>query len=265
MLAALLCAAAVLVAVVAAGRVLAPAAVASDFAQQNLPPSLEYPFGTDWMGRNMLARTLAGLSTSIVLGLASSACSCVLAFAMASLAVFGPKGADALVTWLIDLMCGMPHVILLILVSYALGRGAVGVTAAVALTHWPSLARVLRAEMNQIREQPYLQMSRALGVRGWALLRDHVLPAVLPQLVVGAILAFPHAILHEATITFLGFGLPAEEPAVGVILSESMRYLSAGYWWLAALPGASLVAVVLVFERAGALVRRAASARTAQE
>lgn len=251
--------------VLIAGSMLSPYALQSDFTFKNLAPSIDHLFGTDWMGRDMLARTVAGLSLSIFVGILASAISCVLAFVLAVIAVFGPRGADGVIVWLIDLVSGIPHLILLVLVSYALGRGFVGVTVAVAVTHWPSLARVLRAEMMQVRSKPYMKMSQALGTSKDKLVLTHVLPTVLPQLIVGAALAFPHAILHEASITFLGFGLSAEQPAIGVILSESMKYLSAGYWWLALLPGAALLLVVLVFEHMGLMVRRLTSARMAQE
>ena len=142
MLAGLVGACALLALVVFAGRCLAGAAVASDFAAKNLAPCAAHPFGTDWMGRDMLARTLAGLSTSVFVGLLAAACSGVIAFALACVAALGGSVADAAVSWLVDLVMGIPHIVLLILVSYALGRGAVGVTVGVALTHWPSLARV---------------------------------------------------------------------------------------------------------------------------
>ncbi|WP_418454390.1 ABC transporter permease subunit, partial [Allofournierella sp.] len=79
----------------------------------------------------------------------------------------------------------------------------------------------------------------------------HILPGVLPQFFTGLVLLFPHAILHEASVTFLGFGLSSEQPAIGVILSESMQYLATGRWWLAVLPGAALVGAVLLFDLAG--------------
>ena len=254
-----------LVAVVVAGRALWDAAGQVNFVAKNLGPSAEHPFGCDWMGRDMLARTLAGLSTSVLVGLAAAVCSTVLALALALVAALGGPAADAVVSWLIDLVMGVPHLVLLILVSYALGRGVLGVTVGVALTHWPSLARVLRAEVMQLREQPWLAHTRAAGVSGWRIAWGHMLPALVPQLLVGCVLTFPHAILHEASITFLGFGLPAEQPAIGVTLSESMQYLSAGYWWLAVLPGAALLVVVLAFARLGSLVRALCSASTVQE
>lgn len=250
--------------VVLAGHALAPAAVATDFSAKNLTPSAAHPFGTDWMGRDMLARTLAGLSTSIVIGLLSAAVSSVLAFALAALAAFGGRWADAAVSWLIDLTMGVPHIVLLVLISYALGRGELGVCVGVAVTHWPSLTRVLRAEILQLREQPYLACSRALGVQGVRLVATHALPYVLPQYLVGLVLLFPHAILHEASITFLGFGLSPETPAIGVILSEAMGYLTAGAWWLAVFPGAALLAVVLLFDRVGSALRRLVSTEGVQ-
>lgn len=255
---------AVLVAAVVAGALSAERASATDFTATNLAPCLEHPFGTDWMGRDMLARTLAGLSTSVVVGAVSAAVSSVIALVLAAVSALGGPRVDAVVGWLIDLIMGVPHIVLLILVSYALGRGAAGVCVGVALTHWPSLTRVLRAEIMQLRAQPFMACSRALGVSGMRLALTHALPCVLPQYLVGLVLLFPHAILHEASITFLGFGLSPEQPAIGVILSEAMGYLTSGAWWLAVFPGAALLAVVLMFDRVGSALRRLLSVEGVQ-
>ena len=264
LLAGALVALAVLTAAVVAGALSAERASATDFTATNLAPCLEHPFGTDWMGRDMLARTLAGLSTSVVVGAVSAAVSSVIALVLAAASALGGPRVDAVVGWLIDLIMGVPHIVLLILVSYALGRGAAGVCVGVALTHWPSLTRVLRAEIMQLRAQPFMACSRALGVSGVRLALTHALPCVLPQYLVGLVLLFPHAILHEASITFLGFGLSPEQPAIGVILSEAMGYLTSGAWWLAVFPGAALLAVVLMFDRVGSALRRLLSVEGVQ-
>lgn len=264
LLAGALVALAVLTAAVVAGALSAERASATDFTATNLAPCLEHPFGTDWMGRDMLARTLAGLSTSVVVGAVSAAVSSVIALVLAAASALGGPRVDAVVGWLIDLIMGVPHIVLLILVSYALGRGAAGVCVGVALTHWPSLTRVLRAEIMQLRAQPFMACSRALGVSGVRLALTHALPCVLPQFLVGLVLLFPHAILHEASITFLGFGLSPEQPAIGVILSEAMGYLTSGAWWLAVFPGAALLAVVLMFDRVGSALRRLLSVEGVQ-
>lgn len=90
-------------------------------------------------------------------------------------------------------------------------------------------------------------------------------PNLLPQFITGLILMFPHAILHEASITFLGFGLSPEEPAIGIILSESMKYLAMGKWWLALFPGLLLTAVVLMFHYAGQTICRMAAPGSVHE
>ena len=251
--------------VVIAGALLGPAAQATDFAAKNLAPSWAHPFGTDWMGRDMFLRTLAGLSTSILVGLGAAVASSLIALALASAAALGPRWADGAVSWLTDLMMGIPHIVLLILISYGLGKGFWGVTIGVALTHWPSLARVLRAEILQCRASGFVAVAARLGAGPVSIALRHMAPYVLPQFAVGLVLLFPHAILHEAAITFLGFGLPPEMPAIGIILSEAMGYLSAGMWWLAVFPGAALVACVLLFDSVGAGLRRLVDPASAQE
>lgn len=254
-----------LVAVIIAGLLLQPAAQATDFAAKSLAPSLAHPFGTDWMGRDMLCRTLAGLSTSVLVGLGAALSSALIALLLAAAAALGPRWADAAVSWLVDLMMGIPHIVLLILISYALGKGFWGVTIGVALTHWPSLTRVLRAEILQCRNADYVTAAARLGQSRLAIAARHMLPYVLPQFIVGLVLLFPHAILHEAAVTFLGFGLPPEMPAIGIVLSESMGYLSAGLWWLAVFPGAALVLVVMLFDAVGESLRKLVDPASAQE
>ena len=264
-LVACIAAACALAIVVASGLVLYSQATVADFTAKNLAPSLAHPFGTDWMGRDMLSRTLAGLSTSVLVGLLAATVSSVIALVLGCAAALGGKRVDAVISWLIDLMMGIPHIVLLVLISYAIGKGFWGVTIGVAVTHWPSLARVVRAEVLQCRESKFVEVARKLGQSSARIALHHMVPYVLPQFVVGLILLFPHAILHEAAITFLGFGLPPEQPAIGVILSESMSYLSTGAWWLAVFPGLALMATVLLFDVAGQSLRKLVDPHTAQK
>lgn len=257
--------ASILIAIVISGLMLQEAATQTNFAQKSLAPSLAHPFGTDWMGRDMLARTLAGLSLSIFIGLLAASISAVIALVLGSAAALGGKRVDGVVTWLIDLLMGIPHIVLLILISFALGKGFLGVTIGVALTHWASLTRVVRAEVLQCKQSGFVACAYRLGQTKWQVAVKHMLPYVLPQFVVGLVLLFPHAILHEAAITFLGFGLTPEQPAIGIILSESMSYLSAGMWWLAVFPGLVLIAVVMLFDAVGSSLRRLIDPMSAQE
>lgn len=229
--------------------------VAADFSSVRLRPSLSHPFGTDWLGRDLFFRTLKGLSVSLIVGVAASLISAAAAVFVGFAAATGSVALDRFVTWLIDLVMSVPHTVLVILVSFACGRGLTGLLAGISLTHWTSLARVIRSEVLQLRGQHYIMVSRRLGKNSGWILTHHLLPHLVPQLLIGLILMFPHATLHEASVTFLGYGLPPEQPAIGIILSESMKYLSAGMWWLAVCPGALLVGVVLLLDRLGENVR----------
>lgn len=251
--------------VVLAGVLLTERAGIADFSRKNLSPCPAYLFGTDWMGRDMLARTLAGLSLSLRVGALTAAVSGVLALALGIVSAACGGWVDAAISWVIDLILGIPHILLIILISLACGRGLLGVTAGVALTHWTALARLVRGEVLQLKEAPWLRMSLRLGVSRRDLLQNHLLPHLLPQFLTGMILQFPHAILHEAGVTFLGFGLSPEQPAIGVILEESMAYLTTGRWWLALFPGLSLVGVVMLFALVGERLRLLLSPARAQE
>lgn len=225
-----------------------------NFDIANSAPSLKYPFGTDWLGRDMFVRTVKGLALSFWVGLLAAFISVVIALVLSLLLLLN-KTIDTFVTALIDLFLGLPHIVALILISFMFGGGLKGVIIAVALTHWPLLARLLRAEIMQIKNTEFITVSRNMGKSWFWIARHHIMPHLLPQLVIGFILMFPHAILHEASITFLGFGLSSEQPAIGIILSEAMGYLSSGMWWLAVFPGLMLLVLVAVFDSLGRNLR----------
>ena len=227
----------------------------TDFSIKMQAPSLTHPFGTDWMGRDMFTRTIKGLSLSIVIGIGASVISSLIATILAFLASAN-KWLDEAVSWAIDLFASIPHILLLMMISIALGKGAFGVIMAVAFSHWVNLTRVLRAEVLQINTSEYVALSNRLGRSKLWIAKEHILPLVLSQIFVGTLLVFPHAIMHESSVTFLGFGLSPHEPAVGIILAESMSYLAMGAWWLAFFPGISLLIVVLLFDIMGENLKR---------
>lgn len=225
--------------------------ILTNLSTRNLAPSFDHFFGTDWLGRDMFTRTMMGLSLSIRVGLLGAFGSTAIALVLGMAAATMGKAVDQFISWFIDLFLSVPHLVALILISFTLGGGYNGVVVGIMVTHWPSLARVIRAEVMQVRTADYVQVSKRLGKsKGWIAVH-HIFPHLLPQVLIGFMLLFPHAILHEAAITFLGLGLSPHEPAIGIILSESMKYLSSGLWWLAFFPGLSLLIVVRVFDRIG--------------
>ncbi len=249
----------------ASGFLLSESGLAVDFLHKKIAPTLQYPFGTDWLGRDMLVRTVKGLCRSLGIGLMAAFFSSCISIALGIMAAtLGPK-VDTLVSTLVNLTMATPHLVLLILISFACGGGATGVIIAVTVSHWPNLTRIIRAEILQLRESDFVLLSQRFGKPPAWIARHHMLPHVLPQFVIGLILMFPHAILHEAGLTFLGFGLAPHQPSIGILLAESMRHLSTGYWWLAILPGISLVFTVKLFDILGSNLRTILEPRTAQE
>ncbi|MBA2941951.1 ABC transporter permease [Paenibacillus sp. CGMCC 1.16610] len=233
--------------------------------QRNFAPSVAHPFGTDWLGRDMLTRTIKGLALSLRVGVVAGASSVIIAGIMGLAAAVMGKTVNRLVSWLTDLFLSVPHLVTLLLIAFVVGGGAKGIIIGVALTHWPALTRVIRAEVMQIRFAPYVSISRNFGKSSWWIATRHIIPHLLPQLLVGLILIVPHAILHEAAVTFIGMGLSPHEPAIGIILSESMRYLSSGMWWLALFPGLCLLLLVRAFAMLGENLKTWVDPRRAHE
>ncbi|MGL5328618.1 MAG: ABC transporter permease [Peptostreptococcaceae bacterium] len=245
------------------GNTITPEHIKINLSDKNLAPSMEHLFGTDWVGRDMFYRTMKGLSLSMQVGLLSSAISGVIALTLGLMGATLGKTVDAFITWFIDLVLSVPHALIIILVSISVGGGFKGIVAGVALTHWPSLTRIIRAEIMQIKESEYTKISRNFGKSNMYIAMKHILPHIIPQLLVGIVLIFPHAVLHEASVTFLGFGLPPHEPAIGIILSEAMKYLNSGRWWLAFFPGLSLVIVSLMVDSIGKQISKLINPKTA--
>lgn len=236
-------------------------ALTTDFSNINQAPSFEHIFGTDWMGRDMFTRTILGLGISLGVGAFASIISTIIAIILGSLSSINSI-TDEFVAAVIDLFGSIPHILLIILISISCGGGFYGVILGVGLTHWTPLARVLRAEIKKIKTSEFIKLSEQLGKSKWWIIKKHIFPLVISQIIVGVILMFPHAIMHEASISFLGFGLSPHEPAIGIILAESMGYLSTGAWWLAFYPGLSLLFIVLLFDLIGENVHKLLNPQT---
>ena len=253
-----------LLAVIVSPWVLGDSGLNPVLIQRNQPPSLAHPFGTDWLGRDMLSRSLHGMSLSLLVGLLAAGISALIGTGLGLVAGTLGGWVDAVITWVVDVFFSLPHLVLLILIAFAVGGGTKGVIIAVALTHWTSLARVIRAEVLQVTSSDYVHLSRRFGQSSLWIAQHHMVPHVIPQLLVGLILLFPHAILHEAALSFIGIGLSPHIPAIGIVLAESMRHLSTGYWWLGVMPGLLLLLSVKAFDWLGENVRALLDPKTSQ-
>ena len=130
---------------------------------KNLAPSFNHLFGTDWLGRDMFTRTIKGLRLSLTLSAFTSLLSVLIAVVVGICAATFGKGVDAVISWVIDLFIGMPHLVFMVLICFIAGGGMYGIVLGISLTHWTALARVVRAEVLQIKNAEYIQISKSYG------------------------------------------------------------------------------------------------------
>ncbi|HYH33012.1 MAG TPA: ABC transporter permease [Pseudonocardia sp.] len=216
-----------------------------DYDAVRLPPSPEHPFGTDSQGRDLLLRSFTGLQVSLLVAAACAVVSTVLGtlFGAASGVLGG--WPDRLLMRVVDTVNAVPH-LLLGIVIVALYRGSVlAVIASIALTHWTSVARIVRAEVLSLRERPFVDAAISGGASRWRVLRRHLLPAVVPQAALSTVLLLPHAVWHETALSFLGLGLPPHLASIGNILGEGRAAVLLGSWWIVTFPALLLVATAL--------------------
>ncbi len=211
-------------------------------------PSAAYPMGTDEVGRDLLVRVIHGVRIS--LGIAVLAASAAVAFGTLVGVLAGTMGGrvDAIVMRVTDVFASQNHllfgILLLVLFRPALG-GPGAVMLAIGLTHWPSLARIVRGELLSLRERPFVAAAVGGGASRWRLARRHYIPHMLPAVGLAFVLTVPHAIFHESAYSFLGLGLPAHQASLGNILNDGQRSLLAGGWWIALFPGLALLAAAM--------------------
>lgn len=212
---------------------------------KNLAPNFNYWFGTDWLGRDVFSRTLKALLFSLAMGgLASLSC----ALLSLCLALIGNINTTLsyVIDTLTDVWSALPHLLVMIVLSVLVGGGFEGLVIAITFSHWPKLTRLLKIEIEQLRQKPYVLHSLAFGHSKLHAYQTHLTPHVLPQMLTGILVLYPQALVHGAGLTFLGFGIEPSTPSMGGMLSESSQYLLSGQWWLALFPGIILIISLLL-------------------
>ncbi len=215
--------------------------------QVRLAPGLAHPFGTDEAGRDVLLRSMAGLRVSLQVAAVAAVISTVLGALYG--AVAGALGGwpDRIMMRWVDTVNAVPH-LLLGIVIVSLYRGSVlAVVASIALTHWTTVARLVRGEVLSLRSRPFVDAAISGGSSRTRVLGRHLLPAVVPQAAISAVLLLPHAVWHETALSFLGLGLPPHLASIGNILADGRDAVLLGSWWLVAFPSVLLVVTTLAF------------------
>lgn len=237
---------AALVAVTALAVLLVPPLVqldqqAVDLAAKLLPPSWAHPFGTDDVGRDLLLRCVYGLRVSLLVGVVAALTATVIGTAVGAAAGALGGWADRLIMRLVDTLSSVPHLLLGIFIIAMFRPGVWPVVVSVALTHWLSTARIVRAEVLSLRSRPYIDAAVSGGASRWRVTVRHLLPGVLPQAGLAAVLMVPHAMWHESALSFLGLGLPAHTASLGTLIQGARGSLLAGQWWPTLFPGLFLI------------------------
>ncbi len=218
--------------------------------------SSAHPLGTDESGRDVLARLLSGGRISLSVGLASVVCSLFVGISLGALAGHRRGPVDTVVMRFTDAMLSIPTIFMVIAALTFVGATTSGLIVAIGATSWMGIARLVRGEMLTLREQLFVEASRALGAPGGRIVWRHVFPHVVPSIIINATLGIGTAILTESALSFLGLGVQPPAASWGNMLSGAQNYLTSAPR-LALYPGACIVATVVAINVLGDVLREA--------
>lgn len=206
-----------------------------------------YWLGTDRYGRDVLSQLIIGARVSLSVGFIAVAISLLIGIFMGATAGYFGGKIDAFISWLINVIWAVPTLLLVIAITFALGKGFWQVFIAVGLTMWVEVARVVRGQFLSLREREFVEAARALGYRDFSIIFHQILPNAMAPVIVISAANFASAILLEAGLSFLGIGVQPPMPSWGVMIKENYAYIILDYPYLAILPGVAIMLVVLAF------------------
>jgi peptide/nickel transport system permease protein len=229
-----------------------------DISESRIPPgrSLVYLLGTDLLGRDILSRLIFGARTAVSVIVVALGAGALIGTTLGLVAGYAGGLVDAAIMRVTDAVLGFPTILVALVLVVIIGPGTANIMLAVALTVWPTFARMIRGETLSLAQMDYVTLAKVAGVPAPLIICRHIVPNLVSTLAVLISLRVGQVILLEASLSFLGLGLPPGAPAWGIMVAEGRQYV-VSIWWLALLPGLLITAVVLSFNLLGDWMRDA--------
>lgn len=238
-----------------------------DILDSKLPPGSEsmdglpYWLGTDGQGSDMFSAMIYGLRTSLGVGVFSGVVALIVGTVLGLIAAYFGGRIDALIMRVVDLMLGFPTILVALMLLSLLGQGMWKVILALILVQWATFARAVRSAALVEKNKDYVEAAVTLGIGTPRILLGHILPNCLPPLIVVGMLQVANAISAEATLSFLGIGLPITEPSLGLLIANGYQLLMSGEYWISVYPGVLLLVLVFSINIVGDRLREVLNPR----
>ncbi len=241
--------------------------LALDILDGRLKPGSEsatgmtYWLGTDAQGRDMLSAILYGLRISLFVGLSSVVFAVLIGVTLGLIAAYHGGWLDSLIMRLVDFILGFPTILVALVLLAVLGRGIDKVIFALVIVQWAHYARIMRGRALQERRKEYIEAATNLGFSSWRIIFYHLLPNCFGPIMVFATIQIANAIILEATLSFLGVGVPITEPSLGLLIASGFEYLLSGDYWISIFPGIALLLLILSINIIGDRLRESLDPR----
>ncbi len=234
--------------------------IAADWAKEvgpsYAPPSFDHIFGTDIFGRSVLSKTLKGAEVAISVGIVTGIIAVFIGVVLGAIAGYFGGIIDEIIVWFYTTFNSIPYIMLLVAISFILGKGLGAIYLALGLTSWEGLCRVIRAEVMRHKDREYVQAAKAIGAGDMRRLFKHILPNVLHLVIINFSLQFQTAIKSEVILSYLGLGVQGR-PSWGTMIDDAKLELARGVWWQLVSATVAMFIVVLAFNILGDALRDA--------
>jgi peptide/nickel transport system permease protein len=235
-----------------------------DLMDARMEPGGKYLLGTDGQGRDMLSAIFYGLRVSLMVGVASGLIALTLGGLLGVFAAYVGGRFEQLLMRIVDIQLGFPAILVALILIAVLGKGVDKIIIALVCVQWAYYARTARSAALVERGKEYMEAARGLGLSRARIMLGHLLPNALPPLIVVGTVQVAHAIALEATLSFLGLGLPSTEPSLGLLIANGYEYLLSGKYWISMYPGVALLLMILSINLVGDQLRDQLNPRLAR-